>query len=134
MYSYNIYTRIWIKDYIYIKITSICAFIKILCYIKISCRSLYHYLPLKTKTIWSDMVLLIISSRIFSFWNLMTHGLCRHYFSMTNVNFIQETDQMNKYESRSRFSYYLSIQILVMPNGFYIVMCLSFMHYKKNVF
>ena len=58
---------------------------------------------------------------LFIFRNLMTHIVCRHYVHMTYIKFLQETNQMNKYELPSRF-YYLYRQ---RSNRFYIIMSSS---------
>ena len=41
--------------------------------------------------IWSYKT---ISQDIFSFRNLITHIVCRHYVHITHIKFLQETDQM----------------------------------------
>ena len=104
LYSYNVYIRIWIKDHIYTKITSTCTFIKVKCHIKILRQLLYHFFHLTTKEFWSDMVLQYHQD-IFIFKNLMTHIVCHHYVHMMHVKFLQETNQMNKYELRPHFYY-----------------------------
>ena len=62
LYSYNVYIRIQIRDYIYTRIMSTYTFIKIKCHIKILRRLLYHFLPLTMRKFSSDMVLLTVSS------------------------------------------------------------------------
>ena len=59
---------------------------------------------------------------IFSFRNLMTHIVCRHYVHMTHIKFFLRNWSNDKYGSRPYFSY-LFKQI---PIKLYIVMCSSF--------
>ena len=85
------YIRIRIKDLIYTRITLTCIFIKIKCYIKISSRLFISFPPLNNeKFFWKYGCF----QDIFSFRNLITHIVCRHYVHMMHTKFLQETNQM----------------------------------------
>ena len=88
------YIRIRIKDLIYTRIISTCIFIKIKCHIKISSRSFISFPPPNDKIFWRYGLIKQCLQDIFSFRNLITHIVCRHYVHMTHIKFLQETDQM----------------------------------------
>ena len=93
-YSICTYIRIRIKDLIYTRITSTCIFIKIKCHIKISSRSFISFPPPNDEKFWRYDLIKQCLQDIFSFRNLMTHIVCRHYVHMTHIKFLQETNQM----------------------------------------
>ena len=112
----NPYINIWIKDhvnlYIYQDQMPYQNF-KLIVYI-IS--------PLMTRKFWSDMVLWTMSSRYFHILEY-NDPYCKSSLCLYNACQVSpKIDQMNKYESRSRF-YYLSRQ---KPNWVYIVIYSNF--------
>ena len=88
------YIRIRIKDLIYTRITSNCIFIKIKRHIKISSRLFISFPPPNDEKFWRYGLIKQCLQDIFSFRNLMTHIVCRHYVHMTHIKFFQETNQM----------------------------------------
>ena len=88
------YIRIRIKDLIYTRIISTCIFIKIKCHIKSLNRSFISFPLPNDKKFWRYGLIKQCLQDIFSFRNLITHIVCRHYVHMTHIKFLQETDQM----------------------------------------
>ena len=88
------YIRIRIKDLIYTRITSTCIFIKIKCHIKILSRSFISFPPPNDEKFWIYGLIKQCLQDIFSFRNLITHIVCRHYVHMTHTKFLQEINQM----------------------------------------
>ena len=73
---------------------SACIFIKIKCHIKISSRSFISFSSPNDEKFWRYGLIKQYFQDIYSFRNLMTHIVCRHYVHMTHIEFLQETDQM----------------------------------------
>ena len=95
---HNVCTRIQFNLYLYngseSRIMSGCIFIKIKCHIKISSRSFISFSPLNDEKFWRYGLIKQCLQDIFSFRNLITHIVCRHYVHMTHIKFLQKTDQM----------------------------------------
>ena len=73
---------------------SACIFIKIKCHIKISSRSFISFPPPNDEKFWRYGLIKQCLQDIFSFRNLITHIVCRHYIHMMHTKFLQETNQM----------------------------------------
>ena len=128
LYSYNIYIRIQIKDHIYTRNMSTCIFITISYHIKFFVDHLYHSLPLTTRKIKNDIILITMSTKYFliiwesndlwvmsslsPLWRMSSFSKKLIKWIITSYNHI--------------FLYNLSWQISIIPNRFYIVMYLSF--------
>ena len=81
------------KDQIYIKNMSTCIFIIISCDIKFFIDRYINILPLTTRKIGNDMVLLIMSiGHFLIIWESNTHGYVVTTSFMTYVKFLQETN------------------------------------------
>ena len=64
------------------------------CHIKISSRLFISFPPPNDEKFWRYDLIKQCIQDIFSFRNLITHIVCRHYVHMTHIKFFQETNQM----------------------------------------